>query len=235
MKRDLQQLQEGLILNVNKPVGITSFDVIRKLRRSLKIRKMGHAGTLDPFAAGVLIILIGKATKRFEEFAAFDKQYLAEIEFGVETDTFDISGKVIERHSLERAIPEEEIENILWQFTGEIDQIPPVFSALKHKGRPLYTYARKGVEVQPPPRRVRIDAVELVHYDWPRVWVDIVCSKGTYIRSLASDIGKKAGTGACLRSLIRTRIGPYRIEDAYHLDVLTVPGKALEVLEREIS
>jgi len=211
---------EGIILNVNKPSGMTSFDVIRRVRRHVKGKKIGHAGTLDPFAAGVLLILVGRATKRFEEFNRLEKEYLAEIQFGMETDTLDVDGKVVAEHPIDRPIAEEDLEKILKQFLGEIEQIPPLYSALKVRGKPLYKYARKGVEILPRPRKVQIHSIRMLHYCWPSIWIEVICSRGTYVRALARDIGKAAGTGAYLKSLIRTRVGPYRIEDAVHLDRL---------------
>lgn len=211
---------EEAVLNINKPPGMTSFDVVRRVRKRFCLKKVGHAGTLDPFATGVLLILVGRATKRFDEFARFDKEYLAELEFGVETDTHDIQGKVIQKTKPVPRLSEQKIKAVLKKYRGEIEQIPPAFSAVKYKGRPLYRYARKNIAVEVRPRKVVISEMELLENRWPRVKLRIVCSKGTYIRSLARDIGRDLGVGAFVRELVRIRVGPYRLEEAVGLEEL---------------
>lgn len=176
---------------------------------------MGHSGTLDPFASGVLLILTGKATKKSIELTSLEKQYKAEIEFGIETDTYDIEGEIINRKKEVPNLDKCDIQNLLKLFVGEIEQIPPAFSAIKHKGKPLYKYARKGIPVDLEPRKVNIKNIELIDLNWPVINVDVTCSKGTYIRSLAHDLGQKAGTGAYLKSLVRTRIGSFHIKDSF--------------------
>ena len=208
----------GAILNIDKPAGLTSFQVVKKIRKHFNIRKVGHAGTLDPSATGVLLILTGKATKNSISLTGLEKEYLAEIELGIETDTDDIEGKIISRSSIENEYNGENIQNILNQFVGEIDQIPPVYSAIKFQGKPLYKYARQGINVDLKPRKIRIDNISLIDLQWPVFSINVRCSKGTYIRALARDFGKKLGTGAYLKSLIRTRIGPYRVEEALNLN-----------------
>lgn len=208
----------GAILNIDKPAGLTSFQVVKKIRKHINLRKVGHAGTLDPAATGVLLILTGKATKDSISLTGLEKEYLAEIELGIETDTDDIDGKIISRSSISHEYNCEEIQNILNQFVGEIEQIPPVYSAIKVQGKPLYKYARQGISVELKPRRVRIDNISLIDLQWPILRIKVRCSKGTYIRSLARDFGAKLGTGAYLKSLIRTRIGSYRVEDAMNLN-----------------
>lgn len=208
---------EGAILNVYKPAGITSFDVIRILRRKLGLKKIGHGGTLDPIAEGVLIILAGKATKKSDDLIGLPKSYRAGLLLGVETDSYDISGKVVKETEAGGILPEE-IEKVIAGFRGEIEQVPPMFSALKVKGKKLYELARKGIEIERQPRKVSIDRLDILEYSNPRLQIDVDCSKGTYIRSLAHDIGRELGCGACMESLIRTRVGDYRVEDSLRLD-----------------
>jgi len=208
----------GEIININKPAGLTSFQVVKKIRDCFKIDKVGHAGTLDPFATGVLLILTGKATRQSQALADLDKQYLAEVEFGCTTDTLDVDGRIVAHCYVMREYSREEILQPLASFIGQIEQEPPMYSAIKVKGLPLYKYARRGEKVTPRPRQVRIDSIQLVAVQWPIIRIDVTCSKGTYIRSLARDLGVKLGTGAHLKSLIRTRIGNYRIENAFDLE-----------------
>ncbi len=208
----------GEIININKPGGLTSFQVVKKIRKHFNIRKVGHAGTLDPSATGVLLILTGKATKNSISLTSLEKEYLAEIELGIETDTNDIDGKIISRSNILYEYCSEEIQNILNQFVGSIEQIPPIYSAIKFKGKPLYKYARRGIKVDLKPRKVQINNIRLLDLRWPIFEINVTCSKGTYIRALARDLGVKLGTGAYLKSLIRTRIGPYRVEEAFCLD-----------------
>lgn len=206
------------MLNINKPGGITSFLVVKKVRSRFKIKKVGHAGTLDPFATGVLLLLTGKATKKSQEISALEKQYVAEIEFGVETDTLDKDGKIVNRCKNMTEPGRDTLIDLFRSFEGEIEQIPPIYSAIKYKGRRLYKYARKGVEVELKPRKVRIENISLVNYNWPLVTIDVTCSKGTYVRALARDFGKELQTGAYLKSLVRTRVGEYLISDAMELE-----------------
>ena len=208
----------GEIIIINKPAGLTSFQVVKKIKSRFEIKKVGHTGTLDPLATGVLLILTGKATRQSQALANLDKQYVAEVEFGIETDTLDVEGKVVSHCDHLREFHRAEILNLLEQFTGEIEQIPPIYSAIKVNGMPLYKYARRGVLVEPQPRQVRIDSIRLIAVNWPVIQIDVTCSKGTYIRSLARDLGAKLGTGAHLKSLIRTRIGTYHIENAFDLE-----------------
>ncbi len=190
------------------------------MRGHFGIKKVGHTGTLDPFASGVLLILTGKATKKSEALTGMEKQYLAEIEFGIETDSYDIDGKITKTCDELPNINQDQIESELKSFVGDIKQIPPMFSAVKYKGRRLYKYARQGIKVDLNPRKVRIEKINLVSFEWPCINIDVTCSKGTYIRSLANDLGKKIGTGAYLKSLVRTRIGPYYLKDSYELNDL---------------
>ncbi|MBL7191872.1 tRNA pseudouridine(55) synthase TruB [bacterium] len=208
---------EGLILNVYKPPGLTSFDVVRIIRRRLNIKKAGHGGTLDPIAEGVLLILLGKATKRAGELLGLDKKYRAGILLGKETDTYDITGKVISEQNCS-AVTLELLDRVIAKFTGKIEQIPPMFSAVKVEGRKLYKLARKGIEIERAPRTVNIYTITITGWSPPHLQIDVHCSKGTYIRTLAHDIGAELECGACMDSLIRTSIGGYKVEESIRLD-----------------
>lgn len=207
-----QPSAEGILL-VNKPAGRTSFSLVGALRRILNVRKIGHAGTLDPFATGVMVMLIGKNyTKLSDQFLHQDKEYSAELYLGVATDTFDTEGKVIARSDI---IPSmEEIERVIAQFQGEISQVPPMFSAKKIGGKKLCDLARKGENVERAPVKVHVKT-ELLHYEYPVLKIGVACSKGTYIRSIADDMGKILGCGAHLTALKRTRSGPYRLSGCF--------------------
>lgn len=214
-------LEDGIALLIHKPAGLTSFDVVYRARRWSGIRKMGHAGTLDPAAAGLLILLTAKATKWQQKFMQMEKDYLATILLGVATETWDLNGEVTERKKVPE-VSREEIAGLLdGHFSGEIEQVPPAYSALKRGGIPGYKRARRGEQVLMPPRKVTIYAIELVDYVSPEVTLKLRCSSGFYVRSLAHDIGRLIGCGAALKSLLRTQIGPYHLEDAVTLDELT--------------
>jgi len=213
--------EEGLILNVFKPAGITSFGVVQKIRQQLKVKKIGHAGTLDPMAEGVLIILVGKAAKRQDEFMQLEKTYSAGILLGTETDSFDITGNIIRLEDYAQ-VTKDRLVAVLELFKGEIEQVPPMFSAVKVGGKRLYKLARQGMEVERKPRLVRIQDIHLQSWDPPRFKIEVRCSKGTYIRSLAHDIGRELGCGACMESLNRTSIGDYNIDDALKIQEITI-------------
>lgn len=204
------ELREGILL-VDKPIGKTSFSLISVLRKRTGIRKIGHAGTLDPFASGVMILLIGKTfTAQSDTFIGQDKEYEAVVHLGVETTTYDPEGEIT---STSAKIPLlSEVEEALKQFQGTIQQIPPMFSAKKIKGKKLYELARKGIEVERAPVTLTVHT-ELLSYNYPELTLKISCSKGTYIRSIASDLGKVLGCGAHLKKLTRTRCGPYLLKD----------------------
>ncbi len=209
----------GFIL-INKPSGITSHDVVDELRKITKIKKIGHAGTLDPFATGLLILGIGREfTKKLSIFQKKDKEYVATLRLGAESDTFDRDGKIVEK-PVEKIPEREEIEKVLKSFLGEIEQIPPVFSAKKVRGRKLYELARKGIKVEPKPQKVKIYEISILEYKFPYLKIKVKCSSGTYIRSLANDIGKKLGCGAYVDELVRTKIGEFSIEKAVDLSKL---------------
>lgn len=216
---------EGEVLYVDKPLHWTSFDVVNKVRwkilKTLKIKKLkvGHAGTLDPLATGVLIICTGKATKRIEEFQYQTKEYIATLELGATTPSFDLEKPIDFRFPTEH-IDRALIEKIIPGFKGEIQQIPPVFSAVKIDGKRAYDYARNGHEVELKPKLLVIDEIEVLHFENPKLVIRVVCSKGTYIRALARDIGKALGSGAHLTALQRTKIGNISLSDCKDVNIL---------------
>ena len=217
-----QQIQPGILL-IDKPRGPTSFFVVRQVRRILGIKKVGHAGTLDPFASGLLVICVGRpATRLSETLMNGTKQYVATLQLGVETDTQDPEGRVIAT----TAVPQldvTEINDCLRGFLGRQLQVPPQFSALKHKGKPLYYYARRGIVVEKEAREITIQKIDLKDYTPAKaqLTVTIVCSRGTYIRTLAADIGRALGCGAHLAALRRLRSGTFSVEESF-------PGGRLE-------
>lgn len=215
-------------LNIYKPVGMTSHDVVAVLRRITKIKQIGHTGTLDPFAEGVLPVCIGKAT-RLIEFLADDKEYLATVQFGSATTTYDIEGE--KTFTSDKKITADDID--LTPFKGEIEQFPPIYSAIKVKGKKLYEYARKGEEVEIKPRKVTIENIELKSFDenLQQAQILIKCSKGTYIRSIAHDLGQNAGVGAHLVKLIRTQAGKFRVENSVSLDGIDVEKNLINPLD----
>ena len=205
---------DGVLL-LNKPVGITSNAALQKAKWLLNALKAGHTGTLDPFADGLLPLCFGEATKFSAYLLDADKHYRAVLQLGVTTSTGDPEGEILATREVHCS--RVELEAVLPRFMGEIEQIPPMHSALKHQGRPLYEYARAGIEIERPPRRVQIRALELVECDLPRVVLDVQCSAGTYIRTLAQDIGAVLGCGAHLTGLTRTAAGGFRLEQAHAL------------------
>ena len=204
-------------LNVYKPKGITSHDVVARLRRVTKIKQIGHTGTLDPFAEGVLPICIGKST-RLIEYLNDDKEYLATVQLGKNTDTYDIDGVVTEEFSTKTN--ETAVLNALKNFEGEISQLPPMYSAIKINGKKLYEYAREGKTVEVEPRKVVIKSITLESFDEAQqvAKIRVTCSKGTYIRSIAYDLGKILNTGAYLTELVRTKAGKFYVENSVKLD-----------------
>ena len=205
------------LLNINKPIGITSMDVVREIKKSTGIKKVGHGGTLDPMASGVIPIAIGTSTRLLEYILNGDKSYIATIELGRRTDTYDSEGKTLEK-SDPQGISIDEIINVLSKFNGEMTQIPPMHSALKVQGKRLYELARSGTVIERPPRNVTIYEVSLEEFNSPNIVVGIRCSKGFYVRTFADDIGHLLGCGAFLSSLKRVSSGPFKIEDAMTLD-----------------
>lgn len=208
----------GEVIPINKPYTWTSFQIVSKIRYHLSRRfnvkrfKVGHAGTLDPLATGVLLLCTGKATKRIEELQKQTKEYVAEIMLGATTPSYDMEHPVNETFPYKH-ITKEMVEEALKQFTGNIAQRPPLFSACKVDGKRAYDLARKGSDMELEPKQIRIDSIELLECDLPKITIKVVCGKGTYIRSLARDIGEALQSGAYLTALTRTRIGDYRLED----------------------
>jgi tRNA pseudouridine55 synthase len=208
------------ILNVDKPQSWTSHDVVAKVRRLTGQRRVGHAGTLDPLATGVLLLCLGQATRVAEYLMAGTKRYRATLRLGISTDTYDAEGQVTgDSGSVE--ISRQQIEAALPPFVGEIWQTPPMFSALKRDGQPLYKLARQGRQVDLEPRQVRIESVQIVDWDSPLLTLDVVCSPGTYIRSLAHDLGERLGCGAHVAALTRLASGRFSLAEAISLDTLS--------------
>lgn len=210
------------ILILHKPVGPTSHDMVARVRRLLHTRRVGHAGTLDPPAEGVLVLFIGRATRLIEYTADAEKEYIAECCFGAATDTLDASGTVTATADAS-GLTREAVEEVLPRFRGAIQQIPPMYSAIHHQGQRLYELARRGKEVERPPRDVVIHQLELQSFQpgsAARARLRVVCSKGTYIRTLCADFGEALGIPAHMSALTRTRVGPFRIEDAVSLEAL---------------
>lgn len=206
----------GLVL-VNKPSGITSFKVVHIIRKKLNIKKVGHCGTLDPLASGLMVILVGKYTKIQDKFMKQDKVYYATIKLGQKTDTGDIEGKIISQSNYSH-VTKDLIKQSCNSFIGKINQIPPMYSALKVKGKKLYELARKGIIIERKPREITIYDIDLVDYTKDTFSIRVKCSSGTYIRTLAEDIGTKLNTDTVLKNLIREQIGNYKLSDAINID-----------------
>lgn len=205
------------ILNVDKPLGQTSHDVVERVREVTAIRRVGHAGTLDPLASGVLLVCVGRAATRVAEFLMREpKVYRTDMRLGVTTDTFDAEGEVVTESAVE--VDRNDVEGALEQFRGSIEQTPPMYSAVKHKGKPLYRWARRGVEVERATRRVEIYSLELTTWDRPTCTLEVTCSAGTYVRTLVHDLGQELGCGAYVTALTRVASGAFRLEDAVTLD-----------------
>jgi tRNA pseudouridine55 synthase len=219
--------EEGRVLLINKPLHWSSFDVIRKIRNTIKIKKVGHAGTLDPLATGLLIVCTGKFTKNINEYMAQEKEYTGTITLGATTPTFDLESEPVNFKSIE-GITEETIIETSKKFTGEIMQMPPIHSAIKQKGKPVYLLARKGVDVIMEPRKITIRQFEIININFPQVFFKVVCTTGTYIRSLANDFGAALGCGAYLSSLCRTRIGNFTLEESVSMDDFLANSKKTE-------
>ncbi len=207
------------ILNINKPAGPTSFDIISLVRRLSGEKRVGHTGTLDPLATGVLPVCLGKGTRIIEFLVDTTKTYRAEIELGVSTDTYDAEGRVTGTGDYS-AISREQVEEALSSLGEQTEQVPPAYSALKYKGKPLYKWAREGIDIEPESRPVRIHQIQLRDWETPLVSAEIVCGKGTYIRSLAHDLGQLLGCGAHLKSLVRLRCGIFDISEAVRVPEL---------------
>jgi len=203
------------VLVVDKPIGMTSHEVVQIIRRGTNIRRAGHTGTLDPRASGVLVTLVGPAVRLSEYVSASDKRYQAIIRLGTSTDTYDSDGQVLQTNPMD--ITEEQFESELKQFVGEIEQTPPPYSAVKLQGRPAYEKAREGEEVELQPRIIHVYSLDILEWAPPEVTVDIHCSSGTYVRSLAYELGQRLGCGAMLTGLRRTQRGRFTLKDAIPL------------------
>ena len=209
------------ILNIAKPAGMTSMDVVRRVRRACGVRRVGNAGTLDPIADGVIPVCVGQATRVVEYLMDGSKEYVAGIRFGASTDTYDAQGEIT-RESDVSHLDADAVKDALTAFEGEIDQIPPMYSALKKDGKPLYELARAGVEVERKARRVSVHRAALTEWSAPVATVEITCGRGFYVRSLAHDLGESLGCGAHLESLTRTRVGPFRLQDSATLEEIAL-------------
>jgi tRNA pseudouridine55 synthase len=211
------EYEEGKVLLIDKPLRWTSFDAVRKIRNLIRIKKVGHAGTLDPLASGLLIICTGKFTKRISEFMAQEKEYTGHFILGATTPTYDLESEPVDIRSFE-GITAEQVRGTTSLFTGEIMQVPPAHSAIKQDGKRVYELARQGKEVKLEPRKVTIREFEITSVELPVVHFRVICSTGTYIRSLAHDFGKALGCGAYLGSLCRTRIGDFTVKEAMSIE-----------------
>jgi len=213
MNETINKFAEGQVLLISKPLRWTSFDVVRKIRNRIKIKKVGHAGTLDPLATGLLIICTGKFTKKINEYMAQEKEYTGTFTLGATTPTYDLESEPENFKQIE-SLTNEMIYNATKRFIGEILQVPPAHSAIKIEGKRVYELARKGKDVKLDPRKIVISKFEITGIKLPVISFKVICSTGTYIRSLANDFGEALGCGAYLSSLCRTRIGAYRLENA---------------------
>lgn len=217
---------KGTLLLVDKPKGWTSFDVVNKIRYLIRRKydikkiKVGHSGTLDPMATGLLLVCTGTWTKELHQLLGLDKKYIAEITLGIETNTYDAEGTIISEKEIP-SITSDQIKNIVQSFKGEIEQIPPAFSAIKKEGKPLYELARAGKEVKPEARKVIVHDIDVIDIANNKITLDIHCGSGFYVRSLAHDIGAMIGCGAHLSALSRTMIGPYSLKDAWTMDQIS--------------
>lgn len=209
-------IKSGILL-IDKPQMLTSHDVVEIVRKRLNIKKVGHSGTLDPLATGLLIILVSQATKKFNHFMNFDKEYIASLRLGVATDSGDSQGKVIKNASYEQ-ITETQTLKVLEGFIGEIENTPPMVSAIRHRGKRLYQLAKKGITIERKSRRVNIYKLNLLRFSLPDIELEIRCSKGTYIRSLGEEIARRLNSVGHICSIRRTAIGPYSLREAKKID-----------------
>lgn len=207
----------GQVIIFDKDLKASSFNVVQKVRKAVNVKKVGHAGTLDPYATGLLIICTGKKTKEIYKYQDLSKTYTGTITLGKKTPSMDVETEVIEEKSID-GICEDKILKVRDSFLGNIQQTPPMYSAIKHKGKSLYKYARKGKEIKREPREVSIHEFEITKIDLPEVFFKIKCSKGTYIRVIANDFGDKLGCGGYLTELRRTEIGDIKVDDAFKIE-----------------
>ena len=224
-----------LVVLFNKSGSSTSHDAVTAVKKLFKVRKAGHAGTLDPLATGVLLVCLNEATKITGYLSDLDKEYIVTAKLGESTDTYDTEGTITRRSAAELAVTRNEIETTLLGFTGEIEQTPPMFSALKVNGKPLYELARKGIVVDRKPRIVKVHSIEILEYKMPYLRLRVSCSKGTYIRSLCNDIGDALGVGAHVTQLARTRIGGFTLEHAAAIEELPQKTEALHTIDAALK
>ncbi len=232
MEKNLNKYEAGQVILVDKPLNWTSFDAVRKIRSLIKIKKVGHAGTLDPLATGLLIVCTGKFTKKINEYMGMEKEYTGSFVLGAVTPTYDLESEPAEIKDISD-ITEERIHKATEPFTGDILQVPPIHSAIKKDGKPVYLMARKGLNVQLEARKVSINSFTIEKIELPVVYFRVVCTTGTYIRSLANDYGKELGCGAYLSSLRRTRIGVFTAEKALQMRELESQIKLEASSERQ--
>lgn len=227
--KDLQNLDylSGQAILIDKPVNWTSFDVVAKLRRLINVKKVGHAGTLDPLATGLLIVCTGKKTKEIANYQEQRKKYIGIITLGKSSPSMDLATNITEK-SVPENLTEEKIFEVRNKFLGKIEQVPPMFSAVKHKGKALYKLARKGKEVEREPRQVEIYSFDITKIELPDIHFEIACSKGTYIRVIANDFGNELGCGGILSLLRRTEIGDYKVDDANSMNEFSSMFKIVE-------
>lgn len=223
-----------IVINFNKPKYISSQQAVIKVKKLFAARKAGHAGTLDPIATGVLIICLNQATKITRFLSDLDKEYTVRLKLGERTDTCDLTGRMLEKRNC-LSLKERDIHRVLNNFIGQIKQIPPMYSAIKVKGQPLYKLARMGIEVGRPERGIHIYKIELIRFDQPYLDLEISCSKGTYIRSLCDDIGNALEVGAHMISLERTRVGNFRIEDSASIEDLRCKKDTMHSVDSALS
>ena len=217
MDKELNKYEGGQVLLIDKPLDWTSFDIVRKIRSLIRIKKVGHAGTLDPLATGLLIVCTGKFTKKINEYMGMEKEYTGSFTLGAITPTYDLESEPVETRDIS-AITDDDIHEATLTFIGDIQQTPPIHSAIKKNGKPVYLLARKGIDVQLEARTITIKDFVIEKIDMPKVYFKVVCTTGTYIRSLANDYGKHLGCGAYLSSLRRTRIGNFCVDDALQIE-----------------
>ncbi len=219
-----QELTEGSVITINKELDWTSFDVVKKIKRLFQLKKVGHAGTLDPKATGLLIIATGAKTKEIDSYMNLEKEYSGKLHLGAETASFDTETEIISEKDINH-LSENDLIDATKKFIGNIEQIPPMHSAVKLGGKPLYKFARKGEEIKREPRKVTISEFSITDISLPFISFKVVCSKGTYIRSLVADYGNALGVGAYLSQLTRTRIGDFKLEDSYKIsDLVNLAG-----------
>jgi tRNA pseudouridine55 synthase len=229
----VQNDYSGLLL-VNKPSGITSFKLVNLIKKKLQVKKAGHCGTLDPLASGLMLVLTGKATKLQDKFMKQDKVYFASVKLGTKTDSGDLAGKVVQQSDYSH-VDIDKIKDVCKDFIGETEQIPPMFSALKVGGKKLYELARKGIEIERKKRKITIYFIDVIDYSDGIIKIKVKCSSGTYIRTLAEDIGGKLNTHAVLINLVREEIGIYSLKNAVSLEEInnaakeTVAGKIIGI------